>query len=399
MGKTIVFLGTLDTKGEELGYIVDKVRAQGYTTIVIDVGILSEPLLEPDIKREQVAEAGGARMEEIATLRQEEAWEMMNSGAIKVIRGLYHSGRLDGILALGGSMGTSLAAAAMRVLPIGVPKLIVSTVASGDTSYYIGSRDITMIPSVADIAGLNRVTRRLLTTAAGAIMGMVNIDPGPLPEDKPLIGVSVRGDKMPCLNIVRVILEAKGYEVVPFAAVGSGGKAIEEWIEEGLLHGVFDLTTVELTEYLFGGRFSAGPTRLEAAGRKGIPQLIAPGGIDLVCFYGEEAIPQQLRGRKMRMHNPSVAVVWLNPEEMAFVGTVLAEKLNKATGPTAVIIPKRGFTGGGWEGDPEADAAFIEVLKRKLKPEIKFLEVDAHINDRIFAEQAAALLLDLLQRT
>jgi uncharacterized protein (UPF0261 family) len=398
MGKTIVLIGMLDTKGIELGYIKEKIVAQGYSVIVVDVSLLGSSPIEPDITREQVAEAGGVKFEEIVSLRQEEVLEPMITGAVKVIQELYRSGKLDGILSLGGSVSTSLATAAMRALPMGVPKVMVSTIASGDTRPYVGTKDITMISSVTDVEGLNRVMKRTLTTAAGAIMGMVAADPGPLPSEKPLIAVSIRGDKVPCLNAVRALLEERGYEVVPFHAVGTGGRALEEWVEQGLFDAVLDLTTVEISEHLFGGRFDAGPDRLEAAGRKGIPQLISTGTIGFVSYYGEEGIPQRMRGRRVRFHNPSVAVVQLNSDEIASVGRVMAEKLNKALGPTAVIIPKRGAGGGGWQSDPEIALAFLESLKEHLKPEIEVHEVDAHINDRLFAEKAVALFLELLHK-
>ncbi len=398
MSKTIVLLSTLDTKGIELGYVREQIRAQGYETVLIDVGTLGAPLLEPDIGRERLAEAAGVRAGELAQMRQEDAVELMAEEASKVVQELYRSGRLDGILALGGSMGTSIAGPAMQVLPVGVPKVIVSTVASGDVSLYVGTRDITMISSVADIAGLNRVTRRLLSTAAGAVVGMVGMDPGPSSTDKPLIAASIRGDKLPCLNMVREILEEHGCEVVAFPAVGSGGRALEEWAAEGVFEGVFDLAPAEVTDHLFGGLLDAGPDRLEAAGRRGIPQLIVPGSVHLLCFSGEDAIPQHRKARKRRTHGKSMITTWLNSEETALVGRVVAEKLNKAIGPTAVIIPKGGFGGGGWEGDPESEAAFAEALKKHLKPEVKFVEVAAHVNDRMFAEQAAALLLELLHQ-
>ncbi len=399
MSKTIVLLSTLDTKGIELGYVREQIRAQGYETVLIDVGTLGAPLLEPDIGRERLAEAAGVRAGELAQMRQEDAVELMAEEASKVVQELYRSGRLDGILALGGSMGTSIAGPAMQVLPVGVPKVIVSTVASGDISPYVGTRDIAMISSVADIAGLNRVTRRLLSTAAGAIVGMVGMDPGPLSTDKLLIAASIRGDMSTCLKMVREILEEHGCEVVAFPAVGSGGRALEEWAAEGLLDGVFDLAPAEVAENIFGSLLDAGPDRLEAAGRRGIPQLIVPGGVNHICFSGEDAIPKHFKGRKGgRTHGKSMITVWLSSEEMALVGRVVAEKLNKAIGPTAVIIPKGGFGAGGWEGDPDRNSAFAEALKKHLKPEVKFVEVAAHINDRMFVENAAALLLELLHQ-
>lgn len=398
MAKTIVLIGALDTKGEELNYVRECIGTQDFNTLMIDVSTLHEPEVKPDIRRREVAMAAGARLEDLAILKQEEAWEVMTRGAIKLVRQLYDSGRLEGIISLGGTMGTSLATAAMRSLPVGLPKLMVSTVASGDTSCYVDTKDIAMIPSITDIIGLNPITKRLLTVAAGAIMGMVANDPGPLPHEKLLIGVSVRGDKMPCVKMVQEILEKEGCELVSFAAIGMGGKAMEQWIEEGLVDGLFDLNPAELTEHLFGGIFSSGPARLEAAGEKGIPQVIAPGSIHVTCFRSEEDVPESLRDHKTRWHNPEVLVVWLNGEEVAFVAQVMADKLNRAKGPTAVLIPKRGFGAGGWDADLEICRIFAMTLKANLKPDIEYVDMDAHINDKAFAEKAASMLLKLLRR-
>jgi uncharacterized protein (UPF0261 family) len=398
MQKTIVLLGTLDTKGIEFRYVKEKIIEQGCHVIVVDAGILGKPLLEPDITREQVAQAAGLSIQNLASSGDEnKAIEQMSKGATAIVHELYQSGKLDGILSLGGTMGTALATAAMRALPIGVPKVMVSTVAAWDTRSYLGAKDITMIPPVADIVGLNRITKRMLSTAAGAVVGMVQADPGPVPSEKPLIGVTLHGDMMHCMYVIKEMLEERGYEVIVFAAVGTGGRALEEWVEQGLIDGVLDLVTHEVAANVCSGLCDAGPHRLEAAGRKGIPQVITPAKSEgAFCFNPTLGTPEHVTGRKVWVHSPVVATVRLNKEEMFVLGKVMAEKLNRATGPTAVVIPKKGFScrdieGNDWH-DPEANLAFIQALKTGLRPEIELVELDAHIDDRIFAEKAAHLL-------
>ncbi|RJX26774.1 MAG: UPF0261 family protein [Dethiobacter sp.] len=392
--KTIVLLGTLDTKGIEIDYIREKVVERGHQAILVDVSMLNDPLIKPDIGWRQVLAESKTQVDELAHLKQEDRCLAMIDGAINVIQKLYYSGKLDGIISLGGSVGTSLAASVMRTLPLGIPKVIVSTVASGNVRHYVGATDIVMIPSVIDIWGLNHIAKRLLAEAAGAIVGMVEMDSGSLPSEKPLIAVSVRGVIPSCVSTVKRLLEVEGFEVVCFHAVGQG-VAMEEWVEQGLFAGVLDLVPVELTEQLFGGIFSAGPHRLESAGRKGIPQLIVPGCIGFICFQREDDIPVALKDRKRRAHNPNLICVWPSKEEMTLVAKVMAEKLNKAIGPTAVIIPMKGFAGEGWDMDPETILAFTQTLTEHLKPEIEFIEVDAHINDTFFAEKVAALFIKL----
>jgi uncharacterized protein (UPF0261 family) len=401
MEKTILLLGTMDTKGVEFGYAKEKITDKGHRTIVIDVGILGEPLLKPDISREDVAQSAGSSLQEaIAQGKEGVAIELMTKGAVSIVQDLYNSGKIDGILALGGSMGTSLATAVMRTLPIGMPKVMVSTMASSDVRPYVDNKDIVMIPSVADIVGLNRVTKRVLAIAAGAIVGMVTADTGPIRSDKPLIGLTLHGDLMPCMYACKSMLEKRGYEVVVFAAVGSGGKTLEELIEQGVIDGTFDLVTHEIGCHLFGGLCDAGSRRLEAAGSKGIPQLVVPGKADIISFSSRLGVPERFKGRKIWMHNPDLGVIRLNKEEMSLVAETMAQKLNKSVGPTAVIIPKHGLSayGKGWEDfyDAEADFALFEILKKRLKPEIKVVEVDAHINDRIFAERATDVLDELM---
>jgi uncharacterized protein (UPF0261 family) len=406
MEKTVVLLGTLDTKGVEYGYVREKIVEQGCRVIVIDAGILEKPRLQPDITRQQVAEAAGTTMEQMASSKGAggagEAMEVMIKGAIKIVRDLHRSGQLDGILSLGGSVGTMLGTAAMRALPLGIPKVMVTTQAFGDTRPYVGTKDIVMIPSMADIVGLNRIMKQVLALAAGAVVGMVRAVPGPMPSDRPLIGLSLHGDLMLCANAVMELLEKSGYEVVVLHAIGSGGRILEEWAEQSFLNGVFDLVTTEVLQHIFGGLYDAGPTRMEAASARGIPQLVAPGKADITVFDGTKGIPEHLRGRMIAMHTPVRMCARTNKEERARLGEAIAEKLNKATGPAAVIIPKRGVSRDDKEGsdwyDPEANLALTEAVKKHLKPGIELVEVDAHINDRLFAETAVRLLDELMHR-
>jgi uncharacterized protein (UPF0261 family) len=403
MEKTILLLGTMDTKGLEFAYAKEKINERGHRTIVVDVGILGNPLLNPDISQEEVAQAAGTNIQEvIAQGKEGVAIELMTEGAASIVQGLYNSGKIDGILALGGSMGTSLATAVMRTLPIGMPKLMVSTMASSDTRPYLDNKDIVMMPSVADLVGLNRVTKKVLAIAAGAIVGMVMADPEPIHANKPLIGLTLHGDLMSCMDACKSMLEERGYEVVVFAAVGSGGKTLEELIEEDVINGVFDLVTHEIACHLYGGLCDAGPLRLEAAGRKGIPQLVVPGKVDIISFSTGLGIPERFKGRKPWMHNPDLGLIRLNKEEMSLVAETMVQKLNKSVGPTAVIIPTRGLSGygKGWEAfyDAEADFALFHILKKRLKSEIKVVEVDAHIKDRLFAERATDLMDELMHK-
>ena len=402
MNKTIVLVGTLDTKGEEYAYVRDRIIELGCQVIVVDAGVLGAPLFQPDITREQVAQAAGMKMEDILTLDEGEAIQTMAKGATQIVQELYRSGKLDGILSIGGSMSTSLGTATMRTLPVGVPKVMFSTVATLNTSVYVGTKDIAMIHSVVDVLGLNRMTLRMLATAAGAIVGMVQADPGPVKSDKPLIGITLHGDLMPCAKQVKKLLEAKGYEVIFFAATGPGGMALEEWIGNGLIDGVFDLTTHELVDHVYGGLEDPGPSRLETAGQMSLPQLVAPGKLDMFTYSSSEEPPERWRGRKNFLHNPEIRCIRTAGEEMAQVGKVMAEKLNKATGPTAVIVPLKGVAGHDREGDdwydPQGILSFIDSLKRTLRPGIEVIEVDAHINDKLFGETAATLFDELMQK-
>jgi uncharacterized protein (UPF0261 family) len=326
----------------------------------------------------------------------------MMEGASKIAQRLRNSGRLDGIMCMGGSRGTAIGTAAMRALPFGIPKVMVSTIASGDMRPYVGTKDITLIHSVTDILGLNRMTKRLLAYAAGAMMGAVAADPGFEASDRPLIAMSSMGGINRAVFSAQKTLEDKGFEVVAFHTVGTGGQAMEEAVAQGLIDGVLDLVTHELTDHLYGGFCDAGPERLEAAGKKGIPQVVAPGCLDFIVFSPAEKIPESLRNRKLFRHTPEVGLVRANKDEMVSIGKVMAEKLNKAMGPIVVAVPNQGFSPANRRGkplyDPEADRAFVEALRQSLKPSARIVEVDAHINDELFAKQAVGLLCELMEK-
>ena len=403
MKKTIVLLGRLDSKGKEYAYIKDRILGGGFNVIVVDAGTRGTPQFEPDISRQEVARAAGVKIQDVVDPADEnKEIRVMMEGASKIAQSLHDFGRLDGIMCLGGSRGTAIGTAAMRALPFGIPKVMVSTIASGDMRPYISTKDIILIHSVTDIVGLNRMTKRLLAYAAGAIMGAVGTEPELGASDKPLIAMSSMGGINRAVFSAQKFLEDKGFEVVAFHTVGTGGQALEGTVEQGLIDGVLDLVTHELTDHLYGGFCDAGPARLEAAGKKGIPQVVVPGCLDFIVFSPPEKIPESLRERKVYRHTPEVAVVRANKDEMVSIGKVMTEKLNRALGPLVVVVPNQGFSPANKRGkplyDPEADRAFVEVLRQRLKPSVRIVEVNAHINDELFAKQAVGLLCELMQK-
>ena len=394
---TIAILGTMDTKGVEHGYVADLIRQRGHAVLVIDVGTLEEPKLKPDITRSDVAAAAGVNLAALVAKRDRgEAVTAMSRGAPIVLANLAEQRRIDGVISLGGGGGTAIATAAMRALPVGFPKLMVSTLASGNVAPYVGVKDIVMFPSVVDIAGLNRISRPLLARAAGAICGMVETKL-PAATDKPIIVASQFGNTTPCIEHAKKILEAAGYEVIVFAATGTGGRTMESLIETGLVAGVLDVTTTEWADELVGGVLSAGPTRLEAAARLGVPAVVSTGCLDMVNFGSPETVPAKFAGRKFYQHNPQVTLMRTTPDECAQLGRILAEKLNLSTGPVTVLLPLRGGSvisaPGGPFHDANADRALYTALKAALRPNIPVLELDCAINDPAFAEACAQTLL------
>ena len=400
MPRTILLIGTLDTKGTEFAYVRDLIRARGHDTLVMDAGVLGDPTFTPDIGAGEVAEAGGSALGELRERGDRGgAVDVMIAGVRALAARLYADGRFDGVLSLGGGGGTNIATAAMRELPVGVPKLMVSTVASSDTRPYMGVKDVTMMYSVVDIAGLNPLSRRILANAAGAICGMVEQEVPPA-EDRPLVAATMFGVTTPCVDRVRERLEAAGYEVLVFHATGTGGRAMEGLIDAGFIAGVADMTTTEWCDEVVGGELSAGPDRLSAAGRAGLPQVVSCGALDMVNFRAEETVPERFRDRNLYRHNPNVTLMRTTAEECAEIGRRIAEKLNTATGPTTLLIPLRGVSMMDREGqpfhDPEADAALFQALRDHVRPPAEIVELDLHINDPAFADAAADRMLALL---
>ena len=399
---TVVLVGTLDTKGKEYAYLRDRLRERGIDVLLIDAGILDEPLTEPDVTRQEVAAAAGADVYALDDARDRAAAiEAMGRGAAEVVSRLHAEGKLGAIGALGGTGGTTLATHAMRALPIGVPKLMVSTVASGDTSSYVGTADVTMMPSVVDVAGINQILVRILVNAARALVGMATATTLPPGEEKRLIVASMWGVTTPCVTTARERLEQLGYDVAVFHQVGTGGRSMEELIQTGLAVGVLDITTTELADELMGGCWPAGPDRLEVAGRLGIPQVVSLGALDVIAIGPPEPMPERFDGRPIYLHDGTLAATRTTPEECRQLAAVIARKLNGATGPTVLYMPLRGLSLLTTEGqvlhDPEADEALFATLRELIyTSNVEVHEVDADVNDPEFALAMANRLHELL---
>ena len=397
MAKTVGIVGTLDTKGMEFQFVKEQIEASSTATCVVNTGIIGEPHLVPDVSASEVAEAGGTSLQALQDGGDRGvAVAAMAEGAAKIIAELQRDGKIDGVISLGGSAGTTIGTTAMRAVPVGVPKIMVSTLASGDTSPYVDTKDISMMYSVVDIAGINSLSRQILANAAGAIVGMVNAEV-PAAEDKPLIGATMFGVTTPCVTKARELLEDAGYEVLVFHATGAGGRAMEDLVKGGFIVGVLDVTTTELADELVGGVLSAGPERLEAAGELGVPQVVAPGALDMVNFGPPDTVPEQFKDRTFYQHNPTVTLMRTTVEENAELGKIMGQKLSQAKGPTSVIIPKQGVSAIDQEGQPfysaEAEAAWIENLKANLGDKVTLIEMDNHINDDAFATKLVETLL------
>ncbi|MGB9628419.1 MAG: Tm-1-like ATP-binding domain-containing protein [Thermodesulfobacteriota bacterium] len=401
--KAILIIATLDTKGLETQYLKTFIEGKGHRTLVMDTGILGSAAFEPDISRNEVAQAGGKTIEGLIRDKDKgKAIQAMAEGSKRISQELYQQGKISGVIGLGGAQGTEIGTSAMRALPLGFPKLMVSTVASGYAQFgtYVGTKDLLMMHSVVDILGLNAFSRMILSNAAGAIVGMVEAKKEPQKHEKKQIGMTIYGTTTPGCMVAKAYLESKGFEIVAFHPNGTGGRAMEEMIEEGILSGVLDMTTHELTDELLGGLHRAGPKRLEAAGRTGIPQVVVPGSIDFIVTGPVDTLPQEYRNRKYISHNPSITLVRANPDEMKAVGKIMASKLNEARGPTVVMIPLRGFSYPNRKGevlyDEEGNKAFISSLKENLRG-IRVIEIDAHINDPEFANEAAEVMERLIR--
>ena len=399
---TIAVLGTLDTKGPEHAYVADLIRARGHQPLLIDTGTGAPASVTPDLSREQVAAAGGVDLPALLSRRDRgEAVAAMSGAAAALLAQLAAEGRIQGVISLGGGGGTAISTAAMRALPVGFPKLMVSTLAAGNTAPYVGTKDIVMMPSIVDVNGLNRLSRVLLARAAGAICGMVEAEP-PATTDKPLICASMFGNTTECVNAAKKILEDAGYEVLVFAATGTGGRIMESLIESGMISGVLDITTTEWADELVGGVLNAGPTRLEAAGKAGVPAIVTPGCLDMVNFGEPASVPEKFKDRLFYPHNPQVTLMRTNAEECSQLGRILADKLNAYTAPVTVLIPRRAISVISAPGqpfhDPEADEALFASLKAHLRVDIPVVEMDCEINAPEFAAACAHTLLAQLNR-
>jgi len=396
MKKHLLIIATLDTKGREAAYIKGCVKKLGVQPILMDVGILGEPLTPPDIHRNEVLEAAGYHLDQIIGAKDRSiAIKAIQEGGAIITRRLLEDKRLDGILGIGGGTGTAIATHVMRSLPLGLPKVMLSTVASRDMREYVGTKDIVMFHSVADILGSNEFMRLILGQVSSAICGMIEKD-RKMNKEKPMVAVTAYGINSICATHAEPLLLEKGYEMIAFHANGVGGMAMEEFIAERLVVGVLDFTTHEIADEMFGGYCKGiGPMRLETAGRFGIPLVVAPGGLDNAVFSPSYPMPQQLQGRRIHSHDVRFGVR-MGPEEMKAFAQIIGEKLNRSKGPTHILIPKRGWSEADKEGmalfDPKIDHVFVEELKKLLQPHIPLEEMDVHISDPAFARRAVEVL-------
>jgi uncharacterized protein (UPF0261 family) len=404
---TIAILGTLDSKGIEHAFVADYIRARGFDTLLINAGSLAAPAVTPDITAETVAAAAGDSDWQAILARQDrgECVSLMARGAAKIVSELATAGRIQGIISLGGGGGSAICTAAMRELPIGFPKIMVSTLASGNTAPYVGTKDIVMMPTIVDVAGLNRLSRVIFENAAGAICGMVQAAQQRQQQpasDKPLIVASMFGNTTACVTQAQKILEAAGYEVLVFAATGNGGRAMESLIDSGLVAGVLDITTTEWADELVGGVLNAGPDRLSAAARAGVPAIVTPGCLDMVNFGERQTVPDQFADRTFYQHNAQVTLLRTSPEECAQLGQIIAEKVNAYTAPVTVLLPTKAISVISAEGkpfhDPAADAALFAAIRQHLRPGIPLIEMDVEINDPAFSTACAEALLGNLSQ-
>lgn len=402
MTKTIAVIGTFDTKPKEFQYIKELVESLNFNTLMIHTGVF-ESGIDTDITNVLIANEAGENIKEIA---QEEnrgkGTEALSKGLSKYLPKLYEEGKFDGVISLGGSGGTSIATAGMRELPIGVPKVMVSTMASGNISHYVGTSDIMMIPSIVDVAGLNDISKHIFTNAVHAICGMVEREYVSDGNHKPMIAASMFGLTTPAITKATALLEEKGYEVIVFHATGTGGRTMESLINNGYFTGVLDLTTTEWADELFGGVLNAGKNRLESAVKNDVPQVVSLGAMDMVNFGPKDTVPEKFNDRLFYYHNSSVTLMRTSAEENTELGKMVASKLKNASASTTLMVPTKGFSGLDNEGkefyNPEANKSLIDTLKNELADSnVKIVEVAANINDDVFAKESVNELLQLIQ--
>lgn len=397
---TIAVLGTLDSKGEEHAYLAERIRARGHRALLIDVGTGGPPTIKPDFTRQQVASFTGLDIADLMTRRDRgECVVAMSKAAPIFLSKLAASGEIHGVISLGGGGGTAIATAAMRLLPLGFPKLMVSTLAAGNTAHYLGTKDIVMMPSIADVAGLNRLSRVIFSRAAGAICGMVEmeIETG---DARPLVVASMFGNTTACVTEAKRIIEEAGYEVLVFAATGAGGRSMEALIESGMVAGALDLTTTEWADEIAGGVLTAGPERMDAVAKAKVPAVIAPGCLDMVNFGERNTVPAKYEGRNFYIHNPQVTLMRTTPEETAQLGKILAQKVNRYEAPSAIMIPRKAISVISAAGqpfhDPAADQALFNAIRENAR--VAVVEFDEEINSPVFAKACAEKLLQLMKR-
>ena len=403
--KTIAIAGTFDTKGAEYSYVKSLVEELGLKTLMIHTGAF-EPTFEPDVSNKEVAAAAGYDIQEIVEKRDRAlATEALSKGMQVIVPKLYSEGKFDGILSFGGSGGTSMVTPAMRALPIGVPKVMVSTMASGNVSQYVGTSDIIMMPSIVDVAGLNKISKTIFRNAVLAIAGMVGAAGNlkPVEEDeRPLVAATMFGVTTPCVTHAQKYLEERGYEVLVFHATGTGGKTMESLVNAGFFKGVLDLTTTEWCDEVVGGVLNAGPERCEAAAKNRIPQVVSVGALDMVNFGPWDTVPAEFTSRNLYKHNPTVTLMRTTAEELVEIGKNIAEKLNMASEKTALYLPLKGVSAIDAEGQPfygpEEDSVLYATLKANVNTDIvEIVEMDCNINDQAFAEAAAQKLIEYME--
>jgi uncharacterized protein (UPF0261 family) len=393
----------LDTKGAEAAFVQQQLQAGGIDVVLVDTGCLGQPQVPADIDRQTLYAAGGADLGEL--VERADRGQAVNAaarGAQQLVLQAHAAGQLAGVLGLGGSAGTTIATAAMRQLPLGVPKVMISTLASGDVRGFVGVRDVIMINSVVDISGLNRISRIILANAAAAMAGLVQAQPlSGAVADKPLVAATMFGVTTPCVEQARQILERAGYEVLVFHATGSGGQAMEGLIRDGLIAGVLDITTTELADELVGGVLSAGPTRLTAAAEMGVPQVVSVGATDMVNFWARATVPAEFRERRLYEHNENVTLMRTTAEECRQIGQWIVQRLVGAKGPWRVMLPELGVSAIDRQGqpfdDPQARAVLLDTIRQGL-PASHVRSLPHHINDAEFARAAAEALIELMKQ-
>lgn len=400
----IGLVGALDTKGREYEYLRGIIARSGGEALLIDIGVLGEATVTADVSREAVAAASGATLAELRDRADRgESMQAMARGAAEVVRERLASGALHGLLAVGGSNAAYVLAAVSEAVPIGFPKLLVSTIAAGNTTAYIRDTDLTLMYPVVDINGLNRLTKPILANAGRAIVGMASAPPETSDDDLPLVGISMFGVTTDCGSAISQGLEARGIESLTFHATGAGGRSMEALIRSGYLRAVADVTTTELADNLVGGVCDAGPDRLTAAAQSGVPQVVSVGALDMVNFWARDTVPAEFAGRRFFEHNPTVTLMRTSVAECEELGRRLAAKLNASSGPVAVIFPLQGLSQLSVPGapfhDPEADAALLAGLKSTLRDDIPIHELDTHINDPAVARLAVDLIAQWLKES